>query len=77
MARVKNARGIIWNKIKYWHIAQKNDSPSFKDKKGTYKMFFTDKEVSALIQVMQDFDQLQRVLNRAQKESKQADKSDG
>lgn len=69
MSRVKNARGIIWSKIKYWHLAQKNDSPSFKDKKKTYKMTFTAKEVSALIQVMQDFDQLQRVLDRAKKES--------
>lgn len=69
MARVKNARGIIWRKIKYWHLAQKNDSPSFKDKKKTYKMTFTAKEVSALIQVMQDFDQLQRVLDMAKKES--------
>lgn len=68
MARVKNARGIIWNKIKYWHLTQKNDV-SLKHKKGTYKMIFSTKEVSALIQVMQDFDQLQRVLDSAKKES--------
>ena len=68
MGRVKNARGIIWNKIKYWHLTQKKDV-SLKHKKGTYKMIFSTKEVAALIQVMQDFDQLQRVINKAKKES--------
>jgi hypothetical protein len=76
MPRVKNARGIIWSRIKDWHIAQKNDF-SFKGKKENYKMIFSKKDVEALIQVMQDYDQLQRVLTRAQKEVKRAEKDDG
>jgi hypothetical protein len=76
MARVKNARGIVWSRIKHWHIAQKDDS-HFKGKKENLKMIFSKKDAEALIQVMQDYDQLQRVLKRAQKEAKRADKDDG